>query len=86
VIYADEELRIAGAFKDENQIVVEPLSYDLLYPDSRPDGRTMQLAQNLFALYCCLKTLEKEIARYGFSNTSCYIPFNLFFCLARFCL
>jgi len=51
MVCADEELRIAGAFKDGEQIVVEPLSYSLLHPDCRRDGRTMELAQNLFALY-----------------------------------
>ena len=60
----DEELRIAGGFKDGKQIVVEPLSYSLLYPDSREDGRTIQLAQNLFALFSCLEVIAGEIARY----------------------
>ncbi|PVF96185.1 hypothetical protein CPB86DRAFT_816556 [Serendipita vermifera] len=58
----DEELRIAGAFKDGEQVVVEALSYDLMSPDSREDGRTIQLAQHLFALYSCLETLVEEIA------------------------
>ena len=60
---ADEELRIAGAFKDGKQIVVEPLSYSLLYPDSREDGRTIQLAQHLLALFSCLEVIAAEIAR-----------------------
>ncbi|PVF92683.1 hypothetical protein CPB86DRAFT_716993 [Serendipita vermifera] len=69
----DEELRICGAFKHGEQVVVEPHSNDLLYPDSRVDGRTIQLAQHLFALYSCLGILSKEIARYSISNPSRYI-------------
>ena len=61
---ADEELRIAGAFKDGKQIVVEPLSYSLLYPDFREDGRTVQLAKHLLALLSCLRVISGEIARY----------------------
>ena len=64
IIHADEELRIAGAFKDGKQVVVEPLSFLLLYPDSREDGRTIQLAQHLFALYSCLVMIASEINRY----------------------
>ncbi|CAG8692906.1 4756_t:CDS:2, partial [Acaulospora colombiana] len=62
---ADDELRIAGAFKVGEQVVVEPLSCDLLYPDSFPDGKIIQLAQHLFALYSCFKTLERVITMYG---------------------
>jgi hypothetical protein len=62
-IHADEEFRIAGAFKDGKQIVVEPLSLSLLYPDSRPDGRVMQLAQHLSALYSCVEIIAKDIVR-----------------------
>jgi hypothetical protein len=84
IIHADEELRIAGAFKDGMQVVVEPLSNNLLYPDSREDGRTVQLAQHLFALYSCLENLAEEIARYGTSNPSCYIfLYSPFFNLAQ---
>ncbi|CAG8713163.1 5415_t:CDS:1 [Acaulospora colombiana] len=72
-ITADEELRIAGAFKDGEQVVVEPLSYDLLYPDSLESGRIIQLAQHLFALYSCLKTVENEIMKYCIFNPSCHI-------------
>ena len=61
---ADEELRIAGASKDGKQIVVEPLSYSLLYPDARQDGRTVQLAQHLFALATCFRVIAGEIVRY----------------------
>ena len=39
IVHADEELRIAGAFKDGKQTIVEPLSYNLLCPDFRQDGR-----------------------------------------------
>jgi hypothetical protein len=62
-IHADEVLRIAGAFKDGKQIVVEPLSHSLLYPDSRPDGRIMQLAQQLFALYSCVEIITRCIMK-----------------------
>ena len=71
IIHTDEELRIAGAVKDGMQIVVEPLSYSLLYPDSREDGRTMQSAQHLFALYSCLEMLAREIMRCSISNSRC---------------
>ena len=37
IVHADEELRIAGAFKDGKQTVVEPLSCNLLSPDFRQD-------------------------------------------------
>ena len=63
ILHADEELIIAGVFKDGGQVVVEPLAYSLLYPDSRADGRTMQLVQNLFALYSCFGTIAREIKR-----------------------
>jgi hypothetical protein len=72
-IHVDDELRIAGAFKDGEQVVVELLSSDLLYPDSREDGRTIQLARHLFSLYSCLETLTEVITRYGISNPSCYL-------------
>ena len=61
IVHADEELRIAGAFKDGKQAVVEPLSYNLLYPDFRQDGRMMQVAQTLFALYSCLGVIAREL-------------------------
>ena len=41
---------MAGAFEDGKQIVVEPLSNSLLYPNSRRDGIMMEPAQVLFAL------------------------------------
>ena len=63
-IHADEELRISGAFKDGQQVVVEPLSLLLLYPDSRvEDGRRIQLAQHLYALHSCLVTIASKITR-----------------------
>jgi hypothetical protein len=71
IIHADEELRIAGAVKDGIQVVVEPLSNSLLYPDSREGGRTMQLAQHLFALSSCLEVIAREIMRCGISNPRC---------------
>jgi len=77
MVRADEELRIAGAFKDGEQIVVEPLSYSLLYPDCRRDGRTMELAQNLFALYSCLGIIAQEINMYDFSGPGGYNFFVL---------
>ena len=61
IVHADEELRIAGAFKDREQTVVEPRSYSLLYPDSRWDGRMMQVTQTLFALSSCLGDIAKEL-------------------------
>jgi hypothetical protein len=77
MVRADEELRIAGAFKDGMQIVVEPLSYNLLYPDSRREGRMMELARNLFALYSCLDLIAPENERCGFSSPGAYSPFAL---------
>ena len=71
IIHADEELRIAGAFKDGPRVVVEPLSLLLLYPDFREDGRTIQLAQHLFALHSCLVTIAGKIQRCGILNPSC---------------
>ena len=68
IIHADEELRIAGAFRDGTQVVVEPLSINLLYPDSREDGRTVQLAQHLYALSSCLETLAEETTKYGIKS------------------
>ena len=73
MVHTDEELRIAGAFKDGEQAVVEPLSYNLLYPDFRQGGRMMQVAQTLFALYSCLEDIAKEINRYGISSPGYYI-------------
>jgi len=71
-IHADEELRIAGAFKDGQQVVVEPLSLLLLYPDSRvEDGRRIQLAQHLYALHSCLVTIASKITRCVILNPSC---------------
>ena len=69
---ADDELRIAGAFKDGKQTVVEPLSNSLLYPDYRRDGRMMDLAQDLFALSSCLSCIAKEIDRCGISSPGSY--------------
>jgi hypothetical protein len=74
LIHADEELRIADAFKDGQQVVVEPLSLLLLYPDSRGDSRTIQLAQHLFALHSCLVTITSKIRRCGILNPSFVVP------------
>ena len=71
IIHADEELRIAGAFKDGPRVVVEPLSLLLLYPDARQDGRTIQLAQHLFSLHSCLVTIAGKIKRCGILYPSC---------------
>ena len=76
-VRVDEGLRISGAFKDGKQIVVEPLSLSLLYPDSRRDGRMMELAQNLFALCSCLRIIAREIDRYGISCPGGYSSFVL---------
>ena len=77
IVHADEELRIAGAFKDGEQTVVEPLSYSLLYPDSLRDGRMMQVAQTLFALSSCLEDIATEISRYGISSLAVTVSFVL---------
>ena len=71
------KLRTAGDFKDVNQIVVEPLSNCLLYPDSHRDGRTMELVQDLFALSFCLGCIAREIDRYGISSPCSYGSFVL---------
>ena len=65
MLHADEGFIITGAFKDGKQIVVEPLANSLLYPDSPADGRTVQLEQNVFALYSCLGIIAREIERYA---------------------
>ena len=70
-IHADEELRTTGAFKDGEQVVVEPLTSLLLYPDSREEGRTVQLAQHLFAFHACLVMIASEVNRCGILNPSC---------------
>ena len=72
IIHADEEFRIFGAFKDGLHVVVEPLALLLLYPDSREDGRTIQLAQHLFALQSCLVTIAGKIKRCSILNPRCY--------------
>jgi hypothetical protein len=80
-IHADEELRIAGAVKDGIQVVVEPLSYSLLYPESREGGRTMQLAQHLLTLSSCLEVIAGEIMRCGILNPRCcsFLESNKFY-------
>ena len=74
IVHADGELRIAGAFKDGKQIVVEPLSNSLLYPNSRRDGRVMELAQDLFSLFSCFGCIARGIGRYSISRPGGYVP------------
>ena len=71
MIHADEELRISGAFKDGDHVVVEPLALLLLYPDSHQDGNPIQLAQHLCALHSCLVEIASEITRCCISTPSC---------------
>ena len=77
MIHADEELRISGAFKDGEHIVVEPLALLLLYPDSYQDGKIIQLAQHLFALHSCLVKIARQIIRCGISTPSHCSVYNL---------
>ena len=43
------------------------LSHSLLYPDSRPDGRVKQLAQQLYALHPCVEIIARGIVRCALS-------------------
>ena len=77
MIHVDEELRISGAFKDGEHVIVEPLALLLLYPDSYQDGKMIQLAQHLFALHSCLVKIAREIIRCSISTLSHCKAYNL---------